>query len=176
MNLLENDDIRLRALEPDDVELLYRWENDPAVWGVSGTLAPFSRHVLKRFIAEQTRDIYQTRQARFVIEERAAGRPVGLIDLFDFDPANRRAGVGILIYEAADRGRGVASAALELLVDYSFGVLRLHQLYANIPAGNTASARLFEGRGFVRCGLKKDWLLTPAGWEDEGTYQLLKGR
>jgi len=173
MNLLENDTIRLRALEPDDVEMLYRWENDPAVWGVSGTLTPFSRHILRRFIAEQAQDIYQTRQARFVIEERAAARPVGLIDLFDFDPANRRAGVGILIYAAADRGRGVASGALELLVGYGFGVLGLHQLYANIPTGNTASARLFEGRGFVCRGIKKDWLLTADGWEDEAVYQLL---
>ncbi|MDR0955095.1 MAG: GNAT family N-acetyltransferase, partial [Rikenellaceae bacterium] len=94
MTLLTAENIRLRALEPQDVDLLYTWENDTAVWGVSQTLMPFSRHILGQFIAQQTQDIYQTRQMRLVIEAVEAERPVGVIDLFDFDPYHLRAGVG----------------------------------------------------------------------------------
>ena len=90
---LEGKLIRLRAVEPDDVEPMYRWENDPAVWHVSGTLAPFSRHQLQRFVDEQQFDIYQTRQMRLIIEALETGRPVGALDLFEFEPQHRRAGV-----------------------------------------------------------------------------------
>lgn len=176
MNLLEKNGVRLRALEPADIEILYRWENDTAVWGVSHTLLPFSRHTLEQFITEQAHDIYRTRQTRFVIEETETGRPVGVIDLFDFDPFHLRAGVGILVYEPEDRRKGYASEALGILVRYGFEVLRLHQLYCNIPAGNAPSRRLFEKCGFIPCGLKKEWLRTPEGWEDEWTLQLIDER
>ena len=113
-NPMESDLIRLRALEPEDVNILYRWENDTETWKVSNTIAPFSKHVLRKFIAEQQRDIYETRQLRLIIESKADGKPVGAIDLFDLDPYNCRAGVGILIYDKNDQGQGYASHAVSL--------------------------------------------------------------
>ncbi len=156
--LLKSKKIYLRALEPADTGLLYHWENDTAVWGVSGTQLPFSRHILQQFIDEQAKDIYATRQARFVIETMADARPVGVIDLFDFDPANARAGVGVLIYGAENQRNGYAEEALRLLCRYASEVLHLHQLYANIGASNTASRALFEKCGFVECGLRREWI------------------
>ena len=96
---LEGELTRLRALEAEDVDLLYVWENDPAVWGVSGTLAPFSRHTLRRFLDEQRFDLYAARQLRLVVET-LDGRAVGLVDLFEFEPVDLRAGIGILIHGA----------------------------------------------------------------------------
>lgn len=165
--------VRLRALEPGDVEILYRWENDARIWGVSDTLLPFSRHTLTRFIADQARSIYETRQTRFIIESSTDSCPVGAIDLFDFDPHHLRAGVGILIYDETDRKKGYASDALRLLITYGFEVLRLHQLYCNVSSDNTASLALFEKCGFVRCGLKRDWLHMPSGWQDEYMLQII---
>ena len=73
---LEGELTRLRALEAEDVDLLYVWENDPAVWGVSGTLAPFSRHTLRRFLDEQRFDLYAARQLRLVVETLDGRLPV----------------------------------------------------------------------------------------------------
>ena len=115
---LEGELTRLRALEAEDVDLLYVWENDPAVWGVSGTLAPFSRHTLRRFLDEQRFDLYAARQLRLVVET-LDGRAVGLVDLFEFEPVDLRAGIGILIHGAGDRGRGFASDALDVLCRYA---------------------------------------------------------
>ena len=106
---------------------MYAWENDTEIWGVSGTLAPFSRHTLERFIEEQQFDIFQTRQQRLIIET-PEGLPVGALDLFDLDPVNLRAGVGILIHGAGDRGRGFASDALDVLCRYARQVLGLRPL------------------------------------------------
>ena len=124
---LEGRTTRLRALEPGDIELMYAWENDTQIWGVSGTLAPFSRHTLERFIEGQQFDIFQTRQQRLIIETRE-GLPVGALDLFDLDPANLRAGVGILIHDTAQRGKGYAADAVETVCSYARDMRHLHQL------------------------------------------------
>ncbi len=163
----------LRALEPDDLELLYTWENDPSVWGVSGTIAPFSRVTLRRLIDNQQFDIYQTRQLRLVIEAADGPRAVGLIDLYDFDPVHLRAGVGILVHAREDRGQGYASDALEVLAAYTRDVLMMKQLWCNVEVGNEPSMQLFRRAGFEVCGLKKSWNRTPDGWTDEAILQLI---
>ena len=163
---LEGELTRLRALEAEDVDLLYVWENDPAVWGVSGTLAPFSPHTLRRFLDEQRFDLYAARQLRLVVET-LDGRAVGLVDLFEFEPVDLRAGIGILIHGAGDRGRGFASDALDVLCRYARQVLGLHQLWCSVAPDNAASLTLFRRAGFVECGRKREWRRTPDGWADE---------
>lgn len=168
---LRGDKVCLRALEPGDVELLYRWENDPAVWEVSETLAPYSRDVLRRFIENQQYDIYRTRQLRLVICRREDETPVGLADLFDFDPHNLRAGVGIIIYSEGDRRRGYASEALVLLENYARESLGLRQLHCSVHADNPASIALFRSRGFEESGVRRDWSRSAEGWRDEVFFQ-----
>lgn len=159
---------RLRALEPQDVDVLYSWENDTGLWRVSGTMAPFSRHSLMRFIEEQQYDIYASRQQRLVIETDIDNQPVvvGAIDLFDFDPQNLRAGVGVVI-SAEYRERGYAKDALNILERYATQVLHLYQLWCGIGADNKASIRLFQSAGFVECGRRREWILTADGAIDE---------
>ena len=76
-NILETGAIRLRALEPEDIDVLYKWENDTRIWKMSNTVAPFSKYVLRRFVEDQKYDIYETKQLRMIIESRADGRAVG---------------------------------------------------------------------------------------------------
>jgi diamine N-acetyltransferase len=173
VNILENRTISLRAPEPEDLDLLYIWENEPAVWQVSGTLTPFSRYVLKQYLENAGKDIFQAKQLRLIIQLKKNHRPVGAIDLFDFDAHHRRAGVGVLIADPSDRRQGYAGEALETLVSYCFSLLGLHQLYCNIAAGNRASIRLFEEAGFKKCGRKKEWIYDGHGFKDELLYQKL---
>lgn len=163
----------LRALEPHDVEHLFQWENQTEHWLVSGTKAPFSKHQLQEYL-KNTRDIYADRQLRLMICTEA--QPVGCIDLFDFEPEHRRAGIGILIGEDEERGKGMAKCALNLLVEYAFEILSLHQLYANVPSNNTASHKLFQSLDFEHVGTRKDWLLDGKKWRDEWMYQLIDNR
>ena len=163
--------IRLRALEPSDLELLYLWENDPEVWRVSGTLSPISRERLARFIEEQNYDLYATRQMRLIIE--AEGAIVGSIDIFDFDPQHRRFGIGILIYQESDRRNGYAKEAIETVVEYGRNTLNLKQIWANIAADNIASIALFESCGFSKCAHRKEWINRGGEFIDEVEYQLI---
>lgn len=163
---LSNENINLRALEPDDVELLYHWENDISVWRVSNTHAPLSKYMLANYIKSTNSDIWESKQLRLVIET-VGGKPVGTVELFDFDPYHSRAGVGIMVYEASERGKGIATQTLELLIAYALNELGLRQLYANIAQSNQVSIQLFTKLGFEITGTKKQWLRTPAGHEDE---------
>jgi len=167
---LEYGKIRFRALEPEDIDLLYEWENDAEIWEISNTYEPFSKFILAKYIRESNRDIYESKQMRLVIET-TDGAPVGAIDLFDFDPFHFRAGVGILIHDEKDRKLGYASDALELLCQYAANYLRLHQLFANISEDNLASIHLFKKAGFELAGTKKDWRRTLSGWKSELMFQ-----
>lgn len=167
---LEFGKIRLRALEPNDIDLLYLWENDAEIWEVSNTFEPYSKYILAKYIKESHHDIYESKQLRLVIET-LTGKAVGAIDLFDFDPFHFRAGIGILIHDKKDRKLGYANDALQLLCTYAANHLRLHQLYANITVDNLVSIQLFKKNGFELSGTKKDWRLTMDGWKTELFFQ-----
>lgn len=208
--MLEGNSTRLRAVEPDDVGRLCEWENDSRIWLVSGTVEPFSRAQMERFVAAQCEsDLIRRGDLRLMIETRPEpcevsgdglrataacrddasaapdGRPeridrtgrifrtVGAVDLFDYDPLNQRAGVGILIHRADDRGRGYASDALSTLCRYARECLRLHQLWCEIDTENIPSLRLFHGAGFSECGVKRDWQWSPEGYRDIRILQKL---
>lgn len=177
MVFLEGEHIHLRAMEPNDLEDLYVWENDPDNWFVSQTRVPYSKHSLKQFIEDSQKDIYEIRQMRFIIalnsEEENKRIAIGAIDLFDFDPYHRRSGVGILIARKEYRRQGIAFEALTLLIHYSFQILGLHQLFCNVAKGNDASFNLFIKCGFQVTGEKKDWLRETESWTNEYLLQLI---
>lgn len=175
--------IQLRALEPADLKRLYKWENDSSIWSVSGTLVPFSRFVLEEFVNQAHQDIYTNKQLRLMIdlryfddEEDLSGevKCIGCVDLFEFDPKNKRAGVGILIADRAVRGKGFATEALHLVIDYGFNILDLHQIYSNVRVDNESSVALFKKLGFEVTGLKQDWVYDHGRFYDEYTMQLIR--
>ena len=166
-------DIKLRALEPEDLELLYNWENNLSYWIISSTVSPFSKYTLKRYVENSHKSIYETGQLRLMIDHIHDKVSIGTIDIFDFDPFHLRAGLGILIANEEYRRKGYATMALTCLVDYWFKTLQLHQLYCNIVANNYESIDLFKKTGFVETGVKKDWIKTSDGYIDEHMFQLI---
>jgi diamine N-acetyltransferase len=166
-------DIRLRALEPEDLELLYNWENNLSYWVVSNTVSPFSKYTLKRYVENSHKSIYEAGQLRLMIDHLNDRVSIGTIDIFDFDPFHMRAGLGILIANDEYRRKGYATMALTCLVDYCFKTLQLHQLYCNILSNNQESIDLFIKIGFVQSGVKKEWIKTSDGFLDEYMFQLI---
>jgi diamine N-acetyltransferase len=173
MITLKGTNIYLRALEPEDLEFLHSVENDERIWEVSNTQTPYSKFLIKRYLENAQQDIYEAKQLRLAICKDREFRAVGLIDLFDFDPRNQRAGVGIIIKDTGDRNLGIGSEALELLIKYAFGPLNLHQLFANIDVNNEPSITLFTKFGFEKIGVKKDWNLVAGKYKDEALFQLI---
>jgi diamine N-acetyltransferase len=173
MVTLQGEHIYLRALEPEDLDFIHAIENDESFWQLSNTQTPYSRYLIKQYLEHSHKDIYEVKQLRLVISDKK-NTALGMIDLFDFDFKNQRAGVGILVRDEEKRNQGIGSEALRLLVDYSFNRLNLHQLYCHISEKNKASISLFAKQGFKKIGLKKDWNLVNGVFENELMYQLIK--
>ena len=173
MVTLKGEHIYLRALEPEDLEFIHAIENDESVWEISNTQTPYSRFLIKQYLEESHKDIYQVKQLRLVISNYD-DEAFGMIDVFDFDFKNKRAGIGVLIRDSEHRNNGIGSEALKLLTKYCFTHLNLHQLYCNISEDNEASIKLFTNQGFDQIGLKKDWNLVNGTYKNEYLFQLIK--
>lgn len=172
METLKGKHIYLRALEPEDLSFLSSIENDENLWELSHTQTPYSQYILKQYLANSYQDIFEAKQLRLIISNYE-NKPLGMIDLFDFDFKNSRAGVGILVHHHEDRQQGYGKEALQLLIKYSFTHLNLHQLYCNISEDNVASIKLFTTQGFEKVGLKKDWVYKNKTYKNEYLLQLI---
>ncbi|MFN7675674.1 GNAT family N-acetyltransferase [Flavobacterium sp.] len=174
MVTLQGNTIFLRALEPEDLVFIYRIENDENIWEVSNTQTPYSKFLITQYLENAHQDIYEAKQLRLAICKIENLEAIGLIDLFDFDPKNKRAGVGIIIQNNVDRNNGFGKEALGLMINYAFHQLQLHQLYANISTENLPSLSLFTTFEFEKIGVKKDWNFTNNSFHDEVLLQLIK--
>ncbi len=173
MITLKGKTIYLRALEPEDLEFIYAIENNESIWEVSNTQTPYSRFLIRQYLENAHQDIYEAKQLRMAICLNNTFEAVGLIDLFDFDPKNSRAGVGIVISSENNRNSGIGSEALQLVIHYAFNQLQLHQLYANIGSDNEISKQLFTKFGFQKIGTKKDWIKVNNVFKNELLFQLI---
>lgn len=169
---LRNERIELRSPEPEDLELLYRMENDTRLWSVGCSTLPYSRHTLRAYLEQSTQDLYAESQARFIITLHS-GESTGMIDLASFDPHNSRAEVCIGLLDEY-RNQGIANEALMLLSEYAFGFLHLHQLYAYVPSDNAASLQLFKKAGFETTSLLKEWIHDNRQYKDVHLMQLIE--
>lgn len=154
----------LRAMEPEDLDLLYEIENDRELWNVGATNVPYSRYALHTYIAQSQCNIYADEQVRLMIEN-AERKTVGIIDLTQFDPRNLRAELGIVVLNAC-RGKGYATAAVHKIIDYCRNILHLHQLYAYVATDNAESLALFTRLGFERGATLRDWLYSAGAYHD----------
>ena len=163
--------IRLRAIEPEDLDLLYRIENDVKLWSVGTTNVPYSRYTLHDYVANASDDIYVDRQVRMMVENEG-GEIVGIADVVNFDPDNRRAEVGLIVLDAFRR-QGYGSSILSAVADYAVGVVHLRQLYAFVDSRNKASLDLFRKQGYKESAPIADWLYDGREYHDAVLMQLV---
>lgn len=164
-DVLTDGKYRLRAPEPEDLDVLFGMENDTSLWMVSGNAVPYSRYQIKKYIIQSQHDYYTDRQIRFMIVRESDNVVLGSIDLTDIDPYNGRAEIGIALLSEY-RGQGIASAALKIVSEYAGIVLHLRQLFCHVPAVNRQSIKLFTSNGFAKTGRLKDWLVKDGGHID----------
>lgn len=172
MLTLRGEKIYLRALEPEDLDFVHQIENQEDLWEISATQTPYSRFLIKKYLQNSHRDVYEVKQLRLVISDYDQ-KALGLIDVFDLEPRDRRAALGIVIADPADRSKGYGAESLSLICKYCFTHLALHQVYANVAATNSGSIKLFENHGFHKIGVKKEWNLVNGTYQDEILYQLI---
>ena len=173
IDLLTDGILRLRAPEPYDRDLFIKWENDPAIWDTGSTVAPYSMHLIDDYINNYNPDIFTTRQLRFMIELVATGNIIGAIDLYDFDPVNKRVAVGFII-DSEHRGNGYGAQALSIVCRYCMLRLDVKQLYAFVGVDNEGSLNTLEKASFRRSGKLRRWIRTGRNrYTDAFIYQIV---
>ena len=167
--MLKSNKLKLRAVEPEDLDLMYLIENDTELWPLGQASVPFSHFALKQYIAESANDFFHDRQLRLVLET-SDGISIGFVDLQKYDPQHHRAEVGIVVVPEQQR-LGYASEALRLLADYASTHLGIHQIYALVPMSNQASVGLFKKCGYKETATLQDWLKSPERWQSVVVFQ-----
>lgn len=171
---LQGENVYLRALEPEDLEFLYQLENNSDYWHLSNTQAPYSKFAIKQYLERSlSEDIYALRELRLIICSTKDNSKIGIIDLVNFDPKHKRAEIGIIIYNPSDRGFGYGSESLEILINYAFDILYLHQLYCDVLSDNKQSINIFLNKNFKEVGIKKDWNFNGQNYADQILFQLI---
>ena len=170
--LLSNETVTLRALEPTDLETLYHWENDTALWAVSDTIAPYSREALWHYLQNYTGDLYAQRQLRLMVTLTEDGTPAGTVDFLNFDPLNNRAELGLFI-ATEFRGKGLGRQALDLLTSYARHHIGLRQLYVYIAIDNEVCLKLFEDYGYRHVGTLQSWVKRGNTYRDVALLQMV---
>lgn len=171
-SFLMNDRIYLRAVEPEDLDVMYEMENDPSMWDISNFTVPYSRHVLRQYIQATQCDIFADKQLRLMIVRIDDQRILGTIDISDFVPLHSRGEVGIAIHKDYRR-QGYGADALRLLCQYAFEFLSMTQLFAHVAVDNEVCMGLFASCGFEQCGLLKNWLQVGGVYKDAVIFQCL---
>ena len=101
-----------------------------------------------------------------------ADHPVGCVELYNYDPINRRAAVGIVVSNEY-RHRGNGSTMIQTLTDFCRKNTSLHQLYADIAATNTPSLHIFQKAGYTHGATLRDWVIRSDRFIDTHRYQLI---
>lgn len=169
---LKGEKVFLRALEPTDLDILYKWENDARLWLVTDTMAPFSRQMLWQYLQDYNGDIYQSKELRLMACDAVNGAPIGTVDFYNFSPLNNHAELGLFIAPEW-RGQGIGRQTLELLCDYASNHIGLRQIYVYITVDNEACLSLFDDYGFCRVGTLKNWVKRGNAYTDVVLMQLI---
>jgi diamine N-acetyltransferase len=170
--MLSNELITLRAPEPEDLEMLYEWENMLEYWETGNTRQPYSRFALKQYIIQCDQDIYSSQHLRLMIQDQRTGITVGTVDLFDFDIHHSRIALGLFV-APEHKGKGYATSALHLTESYVFDFLKINQLYCHIATNNTPSIRMFTKENFDSVVLQQ-WIKASKGYQDVVLFQQLQ--
>ncbi|RLL67788.1 GNAT family protein [Streptomyces sp. Z26] len=162
--------VRLRPLEPDDAEALWRWNHDPDVmrWMSDGYGQSLSD--ARKQLAERPRNAYG--DVLYGIEARADGRLVGLVRLRDAEPETGCAELDLYLGEKDVWGRGYATDAMRAMCRYGFEKMRLHKITLTVVTENHAAYRVYRKVGFVEEGRLRKVFRRDGEWYDMFTMGL----
>lgn len=151
--------VMLRAIEPEDMEMLRETVNDPEIEKmVGGWSFPVSRY---EQIQWYERVINDKNNLRFVIEVVETKETIGMINLVDLDWKNRSGFYGIKLKADAPKRKGYALDAVMALEWYAFEQLQLNRLDGSCLVYNIASQKLFD-----KCGIKVEGIRRKAVFKD----------
>lgn len=148
--------ITLRAVEPQDVDIIFEIDNDVEAWADSDMSAPYSRALLAKYADGYMAEPFEEGQLRLIAEDKESREVVGILDYYEISALHLNAMTGIYV-RPAFRRKGYGRAMLEAAKSYASRHLHLIMLGARILQDNSASVSLFSKTGFSCHGIMPNW-------------------
>jgi RimJ/RimL family protein N-acetyltransferase len=187
--MLRGERVWLRPIEPEDVVANAATASDAEVGHFLGAKTPMSRAGSERFATEILAFVGQTGYP-YAICLLDGDLSIGTVFLRDVDKVNGSGVVGIFLGDRRYLGQGYGTDALNALVDFGFGELRLERIELEVFDFNTRAIRSYLKAGFqtdavlrharfhrgahhdvhIMSILRDDWLALPRkrSWELTG--------
>ena len=145
----------LRGPRADDADAVFALFSDPAVMRYWSRPPMSMRAEAEGRIAEFVEDFDARKALQWVIATRAHDEAIGTCTLFRFEPRHRRAEIGYAL-RSDHWGRGLASEAAALAIDWAFRALALQRVGAAVDPENIPSRNLLQRLGFARAPVTPD--------------------
>jgi RimJ/RimL family protein N-acetyltransferase len=159
---LQGENIRIRAMKSSDLERMYELMSSPESWG---DFEPFSAQDWFSFEKHmRERGSNPASAALFVMERNQDKSIVGIIFHRESHPILKNTEIGYAVLDPESRGKGVASEAANLIVDYLFKNKTIQRIEAVTDVENVASQKVLE-----KCGFKREGTMRKARWVN-GTF------
>ena len=171
--MLGHGSVYLRPAERDDLPRFVRWLSDARTSRTLALISPLSQALEERWF-EQVLERQGRDRWHFVVCLLADDRPLGAIELFDLDTTNGSAGLGIVIGDPDDTGRGHGSDALRDLLDFGFGELRLERIWLDVYDYNERARRVYQRVGFLHEGTLRHALYRAGAHHDVHRMAILR--
>lgn len=161
--MLEGKLVRLRAMEPEDIEEALKWVNDREVtlW-LTSLRYPVSRKAEQQWIDDTPANSFAN-GVRLAIETKN-GKHIGGINLHRTNPEDRKAGLGIMIGEKDYWSNGYGTDAVRTLLKLAFDEMNLHRVWLHVFADNERAVACY-----VKCGFREEGRLRQEVFQD-GRY------
>jgi RimJ/RimL family protein N-acetyltransferase len=167
-------EIYLRALEPNDYQLIYKWRTDSEVTSMLGGSSYFaSREKEKRWVEEKINSSID--QLYLAICLRESDEMIGYTSINNIDFRNRKAEWGgTIIGDKQYWGRGIAKSAAILMLSYIFEELGLNRCYAYCLEEHEVTIRLFKSLHFTQEGVLRCDVFKKNRFHNCALFSLLK--
>lgn len=151
--MLEGKRIRLWALERYDLLKNFTWGNDRELINLTG-MQPYPKSSWE--VERWYETVVNSLASRIFAIKTKEGEYIGNIELSSIDPRSARAEMGLILGERQFWNQGYGEEAIRLVLEFAFGEMRLHRVYARILDYNAMAQRCFEKCGFAREGVERE--------------------
>ncbi len=164
--MIEGKKVHLRALERDDIQLLWKWDNDHEVqYFMANPPAAASLDYEARRYDDLTTN--PTKRAFIIETKETPHRAIGLIDYYDLSVRNQNCWVSIMIGEKEFWGQGYGTDAMRAMLDYLFNQMHLHKVRLWAVGHNERATASYRKCGFQVEGISKESVSSEGRWYDE---------
>lgn len=145
--MLRGERVFLRAVEPAELVETTAQIGDVEIAHNAGFKLPFSRAAAERF-AQKLTNMDDQSQVMFSIVPFGQEEAIGNLSFRDIDKVNGSAELAIVLYEPRWLGKGYGTDALNALLDFGFGELRLERIELRVFDYNARAMRSYLKAGF----------------------------